>query len=112
MHCLKVTPSGTLASPHSSEDDSDCHNGGQSKGLSCISFFTFLEYKTCTFSIDHSSPCNRAHQNDCVEVGGIDSGCTVLEDCSVSVKRDTIRKVNYFVYSRGMYYLYITYCSF
>ena len=43
---VKVTPSGTLASPHSSEDDSDCHNGGQSKGLSCISFFTFLEYKT------------------------------------------------------------------
>ena len=43
---LKVTPSGTLASPHSSEDDSDCHNAGQSKGLSCISFFTFLEYKT------------------------------------------------------------------
>ncbi|KAL5515784.1 hypothetical protein EMCRGX_G001003 [Ephydatia muelleri] len=68
-----VTPSGTLASPHSSEDDSDCHKGGQSK--------------------DHSSPCNRAHQNDCVEVGGIDSGCTVLEDCSVSVKRDTIRKL-------------------
>ncbi|KAL5487221.1 hypothetical protein EMCRGX_G019798 [Ephydatia muelleri] len=67
-----VTPSGTLASPHSSEDDSDCHKGGQSK--------------------DHSSSCNRAHQNDCVEVGGIDSGCTVLEDCSVSVKRDTIRK--------------------
>ncbi|KAL5494151.1 hypothetical protein EMCRGX_G015429 [Ephydatia muelleri] len=70
----KVTPSGTLASPHSSEDDSDCHKGGQSK--------------------DHSSSCNRAHQNDCVEVGGIDSGCTVLEDCSVSVKRDTIRKRN------------------
>ena len=47
-----------------------------------------------------------------VEVGAIDSGCTVLEDYSVSVKRDTIRKVNYFVYSRGMYYLYSTNCSF
>ena len=65
-----------------------------------------------TFSIDHSSPCKRAHQNDCVEVGGIDSGCTVMEDCSVSVKRDKIRKANYFVYSRGMYYLYGTNCSF
>ena len=53
MHCLKVAPTGTLASPHSSgengngfEDDSDSHTGGQSKGLSCIFFFTFLEYKT------------------------------------------------------------------
>ena len=108
MHCLQVTPSGTLASPHSSEDDSDCHKGGQSKGLSCISYFTFLEYKTWYIFNRLFIPCNRAHQNDCVEVGGITSGCTVLEDCSVSVTRDTIRKVNYFVYSRGMYYLYST----
>ncbi|KAL5502451.1 hypothetical protein EMCRGX_G009227 [Ephydatia muelleri] len=28
-----VTPSGTLASPQSSEDDSDCHKGGQSKAV-------------------------------------------------------------------------------
>ena len=45
MHCLKVAPSGILASPHPSvengnvfEDDSDSHTGGQSKGLSHISF--------------------------------------------------------------------------
>ena len=38
MDCLKVAPSGTLASPHPSvengngfEGDSDCHTGGQSK---------------------------------------------------------------------------------
>ena len=51
MHCLiKVAPSGTLASPHPSvengngcEDDSDRHTGSQSKGLSCISSFTFLK---------------------------------------------------------------------
>ena len=49
-HSLKVAPSVILASPHPSvengnvfEGDSDSHTGGQSKGLSRISFFTFLK---------------------------------------------------------------------
>lgn len=72
---------------HGFEDDSDCHTGGQSKGLSYISFFTFLEYKTWYI---FNTPCNHAHQNDCAEVSGIDSGCTVLEDFSASEKRGII----------------------
>ena len=43
MHCLKVAPSGILASPHPSVEngnvfEGDSDSGGQSKGLSRISF--------------------------------------------------------------------------
>ena len=50
-------------------------------------FSLFLEYKTWYI---FNTPCNRVHQNDCAKVGGIDSGCTILEDCSASEKRDII----------------------
>ena len=49
VHGICIVSSGTLSSPHSSvengnafEDDSDCHTGGQSKGMSRISFFESL----------------------------------------------------------------------
>ncbi|KAL5506012.1 hypothetical protein EMCRGX_G007571 [Ephydatia muelleri] len=70
----QLTPSGTLASPHSSEDDSDCHKGGQST-VKTIHHPVIVPIKMTV-----------------LKSVAIDSGCTVLEDCSVSVKRDTIRK--------------------